>query len=516
MKNLHLWILVSILALIGLSVFLYKVLVFQYPITPQREVNRWQIEAVVSFQGEFSEAIQLRLQLPHRTPGYMLVDESFLSRGYGQYIDRDEQGNRLAVWTIREGTPDSRLFYRGVVVPYQNEAELMRQPPTSEAAPKREWSEVEREAVRVIHEEALKRSVGTLSYVQGLLQVLRSEAGREAMGILELESGSNANDRIRLIAELLNDAGVVCRLTHGISLSIHASNVPMDAGLEFWDEKANYWQYLHGSTLELGRPSDLFVWYRGDLPRASLEGARSLRVNYSVAPYPFDALEAARLFENQRSWELGGISLFNLPMQQQLLFQVLLLVPFGALILAFFRNVVGWKTFGTFMPVLITLSFRETGVIWGSVLFIIVVASGLLVRIYFEHLKLLFVPRLSAVLSAVIIILLGLSLISHRIGFSHGLAISFFPIVILTMTIERISVVWEEMGPKEALQQWFGSYLLSVLLYPILFSAKVQHLFLVFPELILVILALTLLLGRYTGYRLTEFKRFSPMFSKKS
>lgn len=503
------------LALLGAGIFLYKVWVFQYPIIPQEKVDRWQIEAVVSFQGEFSEAIQLHLQLPHRTPGFMLVDESFLSRGYGQYIDRDEWGNRLAVWTIREGTPDVRLFYRGVIVPYQNESELMRQPPTDKQAEKRDWSEVEREAVRVLHEEARKRSVNTLSYVQGLLQVLRSEAGREALTILELDSGSQANERLSLIADLLTEAGIPCRLTHGISLSIHASNVPMDSGLEFWDEKANSWQYLHGANLELGRPTDLFIWYRGNAPRASLEGARSLRVSYSVSPYPFDALEASRLFEKQHSWELAGFSLFHLPMQQQLLFQVLLLVPFGAMILAFFRNVVGWKTFGTFMPVLITLAFRETGVLWGSLLFIMVVASGLLVRIYFEHLKLLFVPRMAAVLSAVIIILLVISLISHRIGFSHGLAISFFPIVILTMTIERISVVWEEMGPKEAIQQWFGSYLLSVLLYPVLFSPWVQHLFLVFPELILVILALTLLLGRYTGYRLTEYFRFSPLFQKK-
>ena len=35
-----------------------------------------------------------------------------------------------------------------------------------------------------------------------------------------------------------------------------------------------------------------------------------------------------------------------------------------------------------------------------------------------------------------------------------------------------------------------------------------EHLIFVFPELLLVILAMTLLLGRYTGYRLTELWRF--------
>ncbi|HEY5642361.1 MAG TPA: 7TM domain-containing protein, partial [Woeseiaceae bacterium] len=35
-----------------------------------------------------------------------------------------------------------------------------------------------------------------------------------------------------------------------------------------------------------------------------------------------------------------------------------------------------------------------------------------------------------------------------------------------------------------------------------------EHLIFTFPELLLVVLALVLLAGRYTGYRLTELKRF--------
>ena len=38
-----------------------------------------------------------------------------------------------------------------------------------------------------------------------------------------------------------------------------------------------------------------------------------------------------------------------------------------------------------------------------------------------------------------------------------------------------------------------------------------QHLVFVFPELLLVVLAATLLLGRYTGYRLTELVRFRAL-----
>jgi hypothetical protein len=80
--------------------------------------------------------------------------------------------------------------------------------------------------------------------------------------------------------------------------------------------------------------------------------------------------------------------------------------------------------------------------------------------------------------------------------------------VILAMTIERMSLVWEELGPMEALQQGFGSLLVAVLGYLTMSSKFLGHLVFVFPELLLVVLAATLLLGRYTGYRLTELWRF--------
>jgi hypothetical protein len=38
-----------------------------------------------------------------------------------------------------------------------------------------------------------------------------------------------------------------------------------------------------------------------------------------------------------------------------------------------------------------------------------------------------------------------------------------------------------------------------------------EHLFFTFPELLLVVLALVLLAGRYTGYRLLELSRFKAL-----
>jgi hypothetical protein len=212
---------------------------------------------------------------------------------------------------------------------------------------------------------------------------------------------------------------------------------------------------------------------------------------------------------------LVEFSLLSLPIQAQTVYRVLLLVPVGAFFLVLLRNVVGIKTFGTFMPVLIALAFRETQLLWGIVLFSSLVALGLSIRFYLERLKLLLVPRLASVLFVVVLLMSVLSVLTHKLGLERGLSVALFPMVILTMTIERMSIVWEERGANEALQQGLGSLLVAALAYLVMTIDYVEHLGFIFPELLLLLLAGILLLGRYSGYRLLELLRFRALVKGK-
>jgi hypothetical protein len=80
--------------------------------------------------------------------------------------------------------------------------------------------------------------------------------------------------------------------------------------------------------------------------------------------------------------------------------------------------------------------------------------------------------------------------------------------IILAWTIERLSITWEEEGPKEVFIQGGGSLFVAVLAFLLMDLNVVKHLVFNFPELHLVVLGVILLLGRYTGYRLLELKRF--------
>ena len=104
-----------------------------------------------------------------------------------------------------------------------------------------------------------------------------------------------------------------------------------------------------------------------------------------------------------------------------------------------------------------------------------------------------------------------LSVLTHNLGLDRGLSISLFPIVIMTMTIERMTIVWDERGAGEALKQALGSLIIAALAYAIMSNRYLEHLFFVFPELLLLVVAMTLLLGRYKGFRLMELTRFKVL-----
>ncbi|WP_425048955.1 7TM domain-containing protein, partial [Pseudomonas aeruginosa] len=53
-------------------------------------------------------------------------------------------------------------------------------------------------------------------------------------------------------------------------------------------------------------------------------------------------------------------------------------------------------------------------------------------------------------LTFVVVMIAVISLFSHKLGFESGLSIALFPMVILTMTIERLSITWEERGGGHA------------------------------------------------------------------
>jgi inner membrane protein involved in colicin E2 resistance len=83
--------------------------------------------------------------------------------------------------------------------------------------------------------------------------------------------------------------------------------------------------------------------------------------------------------------------------------------------------------------------------------------------------------------------------------------------VILTMMIERFYLTSEEDGTRFALQLLAGTAVVAGCCYAVLRWDEVGDFLLTFPELHFFTIAALIMLGRYTGYRLTELWRFRDM-----
>ena len=125
-----------------------------------------------------------------------------------------------------------------------------------------------------------------------------------------------------------------------------------------------------------------------------------------------------------------------------------------------------------------------------------------------DRLRLLLVPRMSVILTLVIASFTVLALVGNKVGLREFMAVGLLPFVILTMVIERFFVLVEEAGLAAALKTAAGSAAVSVIAYGIISWEPLQLTFFVYPELLAVVAAAQIILGRYTGYRFSEIFRF--------
>ena len=308
---------------------------------------------------------------------------------------------------------------------------------------------------------------------------------------------------------MLAFARIPARMIRGIVLQDQQRRVDPLPWLEVHD--GDRWIFFNPITGEEGLPDRYLIWWRGNEPLVRVDGGSNIVANFAVQKNFVDSVSIAEQRAQLEGSALVEFSLFSLPIQTQAVYSVLLMIPIGALIMVFMRNIVGIDAFGTFMPVLIALSFRETQLLWGTILFTLLVTLGLSIRFLLERLRLLLVPRLSAVLIVVVMLMMVISVVSHKLGIETGLSVALFPMVIIAMTIERMSIVWEEHGAMDAMRAGAGSLLLAVVAYLAMGMQWLEHLIFTFPELLLVVLSIVILMGRYSGYRLTELVRFKAL-----
>ncbi|TBR59918.1 hypothetical protein B4U84_03135 [Westiellopsis prolifica IICB1] len=528
-RTFHAVLLALFLAAIGLVIFFHKLASSEVPLLPNQAYRSWYVEAKLSLASEqplleSNEELptSIEFHLPQASERYEIVSEDFVHRGFDRQIKTfPNSANRIAVFSKKDDTDSEYLFYRAIIrrkanvkpgseeIPISGrrlvDRQLIKFGENTERVQDNLTENLPTTEINALLKEATKQSSDRLSFVKQVYQIaLRTDDIRVDAIKRNLRKEESTPE---LAAFLLNRANVPARVGNGILL--RRKEVYSTDFIQWLEiQQGDRWLAFDPIDLSFREQYRYLTWWYGSDRVLQAERASNVNLEVVVQPNVDRGLTNAILQGERASNPLLEYSLLRLPLSTQRVFQVLVLVPIGALVISILRQMVGLPTFGTFTPILIGLSFRETGLLAGVPLFVFVVIIGLAIRAYLNRLQLLIVPRLAAILTATVLIMGVLAILLQRLEFNLGLSLSLFPIVILAMTIERAAMMWEESGPKETIIAGLGSVVAATIGYFSIINPYVQHLVFAFPELLLLVLGLNILVGRYNGYKLIEYFRF--------
>lgn len=520
--NLHLRVLIFILIALGLGSIAYERYVLQIPFTDRAVEDLWTIDAKISYDVPRSSAVSVKFFIPTTYNQYTLYSESLIAdKQYGQVFEQDDLGNKIGHYSVRRTQGPETLYYRLALSPNFGMTEKVEEkgPIYREAIP---VEGAEKLAVDALVTDIRATSSNTMSFISEAISRVNDTKNTNVNSLLN--GDRSVQSRFDTIALILSQAHIPVQRVTTLELKRSTDQKP-----ETWlrsfiettsrDSETNKsstvgkWYYFNLETGMVGLPKNAIIWSVGDKPLLTVENGARAKVSFSITDKQLTAISLAQA-TNTDSSDFLAYSLYSLPISDQFGYELMLMIPFGVLVILLVRNVVGIQTLGTFTPVLIALAFRETGLVFGAIFFSIIIAMGLLVRSYLEHLKLQMLSRLSVVLTFVILLIATLSIFSYKMGFAKGLAIGLFPMVILTMTIERLSITWEERGASNVLKISIGTLIAASLAYLLMDIPEFVYFVFTFPGILLVLAGFMLMMGRYRGYRLTELKRFSAMLKE--
>jgi len=332
----------------------------------------------------------------------------------------------------------------------------------------------------------------------------------DAVGTLEALEGT-ALGKARLFAALVRHQGFPARMVHGLV---------MEPGP---DRNATSWVEvrLGPSWVPFCIDEDLFArtdgrlvpFCRGDVRLVEANPIHTSKVHFDVAR-TFGV--RGRLIEGSEkaasSWlgVWGALEESGIPLN---ILCLLLMIPFGAFICVVIRNLLGLRTFGFFLPMLIAIGATHSGLPWALAAFLIVNGWVYLFRFAAEPLRLLHYPKVAVILTSTVGAVLGLAAIGAVFGNVNLAHVTFLPIVVLTFATEQFSTIMEEEGPREVLKVIVMTLIGISLAYFVMSSQSMQRFALTFPESVLILVLFDVLIGSWTGVRLLEYIRFRRLLS---
>jgi hypothetical protein len=494
------------LLLLSAALINYRIIRLGYPVLPTAPGKAWQV-SMDAYVKTGPKEIAVMIGLPSTYGERINVEEKIYSGALNFNLLR--QGpNQIGVWSGIPGAGEEVIHYSATLLIRPRRSSKIK-PPEIDPYPATIDTESQLLAQRLAERW---RSLEPTARFQAIAATAKGVWGTPPLSEKDLQAWSEIqqkHDRPVAFQTLLRAGRLPSRILRGLHLVESVAMSPL-TWIEVWTGQE--WEKFNPETGEIfGKSVEFLPLTLGEVPVVQVSDGALPEVRWTISRQILSQwrMHLERIRRSGRF--LDRWSLFHLPQQFQETFRILILVPLGALIICVLRNIVGFPTFGIFMPVLMALAFRNTGLIYGLGIFAGVVLIGYVVRRWIDKLRLLLVPRLSVLLTLVILAFIVFALIGSKLGMREFMAVGLLPFVILTMTVERFFILIEESGARAALRTAGGSAAVAAIAHELIHFESLQLTFFVYPELLFAVAALQVLLGRYTGYRLSEVFRFRKL-----
>lgn len=509
-----------LLVFLALALIGFRVLRLGYRLSDVLPVSHYRVGYHLSLDGHNREAV-VRTFLPAADERQQILSEENSSEPLFLKITQDGD-NRRATWSQSETPNQSVIDYSVHLTSRAARFELPKNSPVPESYPPTfsPYLEAE-EAIQVAHPEiqtALREAGAAQGGISERLEAIyrftealepKSFKGTtDALTALRLGEAS-CNGKSRLFVALSRAAHIPARLVGGIILEPGEKRTSHQ-----WVEAYvnGYWVPFCPTNHHFAElPEKYITLYRGD--HGLFSHTADVNFDYSFRT----TIEQAPSEKAQTSLQainvLAHFGRLGLPFS---LLRTMLMLPIGALMVVLARNVAGIPTFGTFLPALIAAAMLQTGAFWGMIGLIAIVLVVAIVRLLLQRLELLHSPTLAVLLAAVTATMLATSLIAEKLGIRDLTRMTLFPIAVLAITAERFYVALADHGTKRAMTELSGTLVVILLCYVLMQSIALQSLIVGFPEVLLVVVALDIYLGTWTGVRISEHFRFRHLLLKEA
>jgi hypothetical protein len=501
-----------LLPILALATALYKARAHGFSFREVLPEARYEVALLMSMDGDRQSA-RVTTFLPMSSTHQTISDENDEAPGFE--LKSEMKGlNRQGVWQGSAIPNDSRIHYSFGVVGRGLEFELQDNIPLPNAYPTSITGYLaNEEAIQVDDPQidsklaeigassgGLKERLRRIYDATSALKTRPFKGTTDALTALRLGEAS-CNGKSRLFVALARAAGIPARLVGGLILQTGERRTTHQ-----WVEAyvAGHWVPFDATNHHFAKlPAHYLTLYYGDETLFTHTKDSNFRYRFQIDKSLVPSHQAKTVLGSLNVWAL--FERLGLPFS---LLRTLLMLPVAALVVVLFRNVIGMPTIGTFLPALIAAAAAETGPWWGLVGLCTVVTMVCLSRWLLGRLQLLHSPTLAILLTMVTVSMLGTSLLAERFGLPQLTRISLFPIAVLAITSERFYLLWAEEGMAHALKQMLGTLVVILACFVVMTSLALQIIVIAFPEVLLIVVAVDIYLGRWVGMRLGEYFRF--------